>query len=300
MKHPSKNKNQHSSYSIRIPLIVYTAFSQTASGGNFAGIVVQNQRLTNDQMQEIARKAGYSETVFILSSSGDLTFRYFTPEMEVPSCGHATLAAVKYLLDIQELKRSEGTVNTKGGDVYWKSDPVSGTVFIRQQEPQFGKIIKHEHLMPVLGLNPLSYMPEVPAQCVSTGLWDILVPVRSRKILNSIHPDMDKLRELSHQYRVTGMHIFAPGSGNVTAFCRNFAPAAGIPEEAATGTASGALAAYLYHHGILHEKNLHFRQGETLNRPSEIEVRFKHHHEAFPHIFVGGHTISIETRIISL
>jgi predicted PhzF superfamily epimerase YddE/YHI9 len=142
-------------------------------------------------------------------------------------------------------------------------------------------------------------------EIISTGLPDIILPVAAKERLDAINPDFPALAKLSERYGVTGVHAFcAPphetGSGAVssygsspvssfetgvsvlyapappaaTFFCRNFAPLYGIDEEAATGTANGALTYYLYRRGLAASgaENI-FIQGEAMGRPSRVLTR---------------------------
>ena len=109
-------------------------------------------------------------------------------------------------------------------------------------------------------------------EIISTGLPDIIMPVSSRRQLAELTPDFDALSALSEKYGVTGVHAFTLDNAEpeITAHCRNFAPLYDIDEEAATGTASGALTYYLYTNGITGKGRLTFLQGEAMGRPSQI------------------------------
>jgi PhzF family phenazine biosynthesis protein len=282
-------------------LTVYTAFSKDPGGGNPAGIVENARNLSRSQMQKIAHIAGYSETVFIFPShTADYSFRYFTPDIEVPACGHATLAGLTYLKNTERLKAAEGTLKTQGGILRYKICKDIGCIFIQQRPPLFGPVIPPHSIADSLGIRPDDFAQDLPVQCTSTGLWDIIVPLRTREILMNLSPDMDQIKKISQNYHTTGYHVFTPGNDTYTAYCRNFAPAAGIEEEAATGTASGALAAYLNRYGLPHPyQTLRFRQGDALNRPSEIDVLVHSQKGSTPDFWVGGHAVPLEMRTIS-
>ncbi len=140
------------------------------------------------------------------------------------------------------------------------------------------------------------------AQVVSTGLKDLIIPVKSKSVLDAIQPDFSKIGELSAQHGIEGYHLFALDE-EVTAVTRNFAPLLGILEESATGTASGALAAYLYSHGLLSEtdrKNIVFRQGESMGRPSHIRVVMDTSENVIEKIQVGGGVMDILSYFVEL
>jgi PhzF family phenazine biosynthesis protein len=286
---------------MNIRLLVYSAFTASFEGGNPAGIFWQDADLNSGQMQDIARLAGYSETVFIHPShKANYRFRYFTPDMEVPACGHATLAALTWLKDSGELKSSKGSVETPGGLLPFMMDSNTGFLFIRQPAPVYGPVLDPEPIAGSLGISSDSLAPGLPVQCMSTGLWDIMVPVKDETILMKLKPDMAKIQKISHEASATGYHVFSPANHQYAAYCRNFAPAAGIPEESATGTASGALGAYLIKHGSINSSHMIFRQGDALNRPSEIHVYTENHNSSHINIRVGGQAIFLGKKILTI
>ena len=109
---------------------------------------------------------------------------------------------------------------------------------------------------------------------VSTGLADIMMPVRDHETLLQAVQNEAAVTELSRRYDVTGVHMFCPGGEDCTAYCSNYAPLYDIPEECATGTSNGALTYYLYLHGMVRpEEETLFVQGEHMHRPSQIRSR---------------------------
>jgi len=143
-----------------------------------------------------------------------------------------------------------------------------------QTVPEFYEVIDKKEIADSLKIPTEVISDGLPVQIVSTGLKDIIVPIRSLKELLSIEPDFDKIKEISRKYDGAGYHLFTTETKfNSTAHTRNFAPLYDIPEESATGTASGALACYMFKYGLINEKqaeNIVFEQGYSMNRPSEI------------------------------
>ena len=114
----------------------------------------------------------------------------------------------------------------------------------------------------------------VPTQIVSTGLADIMMPVRDRETLLRARQNETLVAELSRRQKVTGVHMFCLGDKSCTAWCSNFAPLYDIPEECATGTSNGALTYYLYRYGLVQpDRENVFIQGEHMRRSSEIRSR---------------------------
>ena len=127
-----------------------------------------------------------------------------------------------------------------------------------------------------IGLDGYKLIP----QAVSTGLTDIMLPIKSLSALKSINPNYVKLTEYSIKLNIIGVHAFTleTEEKSSTVACRNFAPAAGIDEESATGTSNGALGAYLVKNNVLKFKDkitIICEQGYYMNRPSKIIVKIR-------------------------
>ena len=133
------------------------------------------------------------------------------------------------------------------------------------------------------GLTPADRPDSLLPAIVSTGLADIMMPVRDRDTLLRAVQNEPAVTALSKKYDVTGVHMFCLGDG-CTAYCSNYAPLYDIPEECATGTSNGALTYYLYRHGMVQpEQENVFLQGEHMHRPSEIRSR----------LYADGDTVTV-------
>lgn len=268
------------------------AFAKVEGGGNPAGVVLEADDLTDHEMLNIAREVGFSETAFVSSSElADFRVRFFTPAAEVDLCGHATIATFSLLFRMGIIRVEEYSQETKAG-ILKISVKEDGTIFMQQNCPIFGEIIPLTDIADSLNITGDDLVDNLPVQTVSTGLPDIIVPIQSLEILNAIQPDFAKVKELSQIYSVVGFHLFCLETLNDnSAHCRNLAPLFDIEEEAATGTASGALASYLYKQGLINEDqagNLVFEQGYSMNRPSEIKVKLEIENEKIKKVWVGG------------
>lgn len=274
---------------------IVDAFTDTLFGGNPAGVVILNQGADfpkNEVMLKTAAELRYSETAFI-KQTGEKEFclRYFTPAAEVDLCGHATIGSFFALAEAGLAAFGSSCVcDTLAGRL--NIDLSGNTVLMGMGTPKaINKIadsnalhelytimgISKENQGAVLrkkalagGKEDLVLIPEM----VSTGLPDIMMPVRDEKELAAIAPDFKTLSRLSEKYEVVGVHAFTVNAEDGAIHCRNFAPLYDIDEEAATGTSNGALTYYLYKNGLLREgtENI-FIQGEAMNRPSKITSR---------------------------
>jgi PhzF family phenazine biosynthesis protein len=256
------------------------AFTDQAFGGNTAGVVLYDD-INDSLMQKIAAELRFSETAFVKILSENLfDVRYFTPNSEIELCGHATIAAFKVLLHLGVAGQNQNySIKTLSGilQVYIEENKIYLEAGNAINGLELDKsLIKELCKVMSISVNDIgSYIHCLNPQIVSTGLSDIMLPVKSSSILKNIKPDYMALSEFSMQLKVVGVHAFTLGYGNFTAFCRNFAPLYGIDEESATGTSNASLTYYLYRKGVI--KNLTtsylFSQGECMNRPSCIYTR---------------------------
>lgn len=286
-------------------LYIADAFTETVFGGNPAGVVIlqDEEAFPSDRdMTRIAAELRYSETAFV-KPLGENRFqtRYFTPVAEVDLCGHATIATFACLLDCGLAPDNRDYTNsTAAGDLRIRLQ--NGFIMMEMGAPQYlSKIQEPEALAELYAVMGIPVQQVITAQTcsqyarllpaiISTGLPDIMLPVKDRAALAAIAPDFKALSALSEKYQVVGVHAFTLDRENsdVTAHCRNFAPLYDIDEEAATGTASGALTYYLYGHQLIPlEKESRFIQGEAMGRPSEILTHVKKENNAVT-IQVGG------------
>ena len=254
---------------------VMDAFSAVIFGGNQAGVVLPDRELSDAVMTQIACEFKHSETAFVrINDDKSVTLRYFTPAGEVELCGHATIGSFALLRKIGKIGDGTHLAHTKAGEL---NIEVQGeTVWMDMAPPQLLRELTDAELQSLYeayGLStadkPEGYMPKI----VSTGLADIMMPVRDHDILMKAVQNERAVTELSKHYDVTGVHMFCPGD-SCTAYCSNYAPLYDIPEECATGTSNGALTYYLYLQGVVKPKQENvFLQGEHMNRPSEIRSR---------------------------
>ena len=271
---------------------VMDAFSAVVFGGNQAGVVLPDRQLSDEMMQKIAAEFKHSETAFVrVEDDGSVTLRYFTPAGEVDLCGHATIASFALLRRTDRIGDGVYTAHTRAAELQIR---VNGeTVWMDMAPPVLLRTLEEgewAELYEAYGLSvddrPDGFVPKI----VSTGLADIMMPVRDHETLMRAVQDERKVTELSKRYDVTGVHMFCVGD-SCTAYCSNYAPLYDIPEECATGTSNGALTYYLWLQGLVKEdaENV-FVQGEHMNRPSEIRSRLVLT-DGKPGVLIGGRAV---------
>ncbi|MFD1884489.1 PhzF family phenazine biosynthesis protein [Paenibacillus wenxiniae] len=286
---------------------VYTldAFSFQQQGGNAAGVVLDASHLSEVHMQQIAHELGCSETAFILPSTlADYRIRYFTPNHEVDLCGHATIASFYLMATQRHIHAGLYRIETAAGllDVHVQDDH---QVFLTQTLPQFDLEVDRQEIADSLGISVDELVTESPVQIVSTGLRDIMIPIRSLSTLQRIQPDFAAIKRISQTYHVIGYHLFTLDiQSDAIAQCRNFAPLYDIPEESATGTSTGALICYLHQHNLIPATATSpfiFEQGYTMNRPSQLLATIQQDADGtITQVQVGGVATHIQQHRLTL
>ncbi|WP_422091599.1 PhzF family isomerase [Tenacibaculum ovolyticum] len=283
------------------------SFTTEKFKGNPAGVVTNAKGLNGTQMQQIARELNNSETAFIFpsdSKDNDGVIRYFTPIIEVPICGHATIAAmyakaISEKLDscVLKMKTGAGTlpfeIIKKGED--YKIKMTQGTIVF---EPLFTKDIDNQ-IITALGLEVSDIAENSPIQTTSTGHSKVMINIRDNKALNSLKPNYSKLKELSKRIGCNGYYVFTFDSNKEDCLIngRMFAPAIGINEDPVTGNANGPLGAYLVHHNLVSHNRKEFtfkiKQGEKMGRTGYMDVHVSIENNQPKKIQIIGNAIQV-------
>ncbi len=269
--------------------IVYQidSFTKEAFKGNPAGVVLNADGLTETQMQMIARELNNSETSFLFSPDGsdcDGVIRYFTPKTEVPTCGHATIAAMYAKAVAENLGSSVYRMRTQIGILPFEI--VKGDsdykVLMTQGKIEFGTVFDgelKEKIIKALDLEEDDLNENCPIQIVSTGHSKVMIGIKKRLRLNQLSPHFSELSELSRIINCNGYFVFTldSDSNDILTYGRMFAPAIGVHEDPVTGNANGPLGAYLVHHGLVDNSKNEFsfkgKQGEAIHRLGTVEVK---------------------------
>lgn len=287
-------------------LKVYTlsSFAKSIEGGNPAGVVLHADDLSEQAMKKVAGIVGFSETAFVMKSDkADFKVRFFTPVEEVDICGHATIATFSILLRKGYIKQGIYSQETKAG-VLCVEVMEDATIMMHQNPPGYYEIISKREIADTLNIDETDMIEELPIQIVSTGIRDIMIPIKSIDMLNAIKPDFEKVSKLCRTYNTVGYHMFTFETlyhSNV--YCRNLAPLFGIPEESATGASNGALACYLLKYDkIKSEDAAHIviEQGYSMGKPSEIIGELIMEDNKLVGVKVGGNTMNMSKMEVEL
>ena len=264
------------------------SFTTTPFMGNPAGVITNADGLSDIDMQNIARELNNSETAFFLSPSNndyDGELRYFTPAVEVPTCGHATIAAIYAKALENQWDNCTLHIKTKVGilpmQVIRSEDDF--TIAMTQGKIEISNPLEdpyRKEIMSVLGLTEDDMDKRCPVKIASTGHSKVMIGINSRAKLNTLEPDFIKLANLSKRIQCNGYFVFTfdTDKKNVLTEGRMFAPAIGINEDPVTGNANGPLGAYLvYHNLVKYDDSFYFNgyQGEKAGRPGIVTVNVK-------------------------
>lgn len=269
----------------KVKIFQADAFTDRPFLGNPAGVVLEADSLTEIEMQKIANELGNSETAFFFSSSKegcDLKVRYFTPQKEVPLCGHATIASHFVRATKLGLKKGIVHVETNLGilPVEIVESNNSYEILMTQGKPGTIRDLNKEEekeLIQALGLTDED-IDDYPIQITTTGHSKVMVPLKKRKILHALAPDFNHLTDLSERIACNGYHCFTfdAASAEALVHSRMFAPAIGINEDPVTGMANGALGVYLVNNELVAHDGIQLQftsiQGESIGRTGKVDV----------------------------
>ena len=270
-----------------------TAFTTNPKGGNPAGVWIGDTLPPVEEMQRIAKEVGYSETAFVAPASGlERTIRYYSPEIEVPFCGHATIATGVVLGETD----GEGTyrlativgevpvaVRSRDGVPEASLTSVAPT-YTAASEALVGAALT------ALGWQAADLDGAIPPAKAYAGAWHLVLAVHTAERLATLDYDFEGLKALMQAEDLTTLQLVWRENADLF-HARNPFPVGGVVEDPATGAAAAALGGYLREANLIEvPTTLLIRQGETMGRPSRLTVEIP----ANGGIVVSGNAVSIE------
>ena len=243
------------------PFFQVDAFTDRPLGGNPCAVLLDADPLDDATMLAVAREMNLSETAFVCRSDiADFGVRFFTPAEEIPLAGHPTIATTYTLVASGRLKltgdHTRLTLELKAGvipvDVYAENGRIRRIV-MTQNRPAFMQTHDPEVVGEIFGLAPADFLPGYPIQTVSTGTPQLMAPVRDLSVLQKAFVNVPAYQAYHKQSDFFSPHLFC--LGGVTeegdTFARHFGVPPDTPEDAFTGSATGGMAAYLWHYGLI-------------------------------------------------
>lgn len=288
------------------------AFTEDKFTGNPAGVVLNSEGLSDDEMLKIARELNNSETAFVFNEKSDdydVKVRFFTSTNEVPLCGHATISAHYILAKEKNFKGHTRLVqNTLAGNLPVDIFEDNGDIEITMTQGNIeisspfddvlvGKIVD------ALGLKIEDLNKDIPVAFASTGYGKVMVCIKDLKKLHTLSPNMNDLIEISNEININGFHVFTfhPGE-EILVNGRMFSPVSGNNEDPVTGNSNGPLGAYLVHLGVVDNSKDNFTfiasQGEAMGRGGKIKVSVDIEEKTPTLVKISGNAVMIfETEI---
>ena len=263
------------------PFMQIDAFTAVHLGGNPCAIIFDADDLNDETRLAIAREMNLSETSFVVKSEvADFGARYFTPAEEIPLAGHPTIATVFALIDSGRLKLT-GDLTTislelRVGPIRVDIESQQGVVkhiVMSQKKPQFLRVYTPEEVMPVFGLAVADVLPGAPLQTVSTGTPQLMIPVRDLDVLRRSSLNTALYVPLRARGDFFSTHLFclqgAAGQGDT--FARHFVTPPDLLVDPFTGSATGGVGTYLWHHGLDRATGIHRRARalDAASRPGQ-------------------------------
>ena len=288
-------------------------FTAQPFGGNPVAVFPDADGLADDELQQIAREMNLSETVFVFpptDSAAAARLRIFTPTQEIPFAGHPVLGTFYVLAQLGRISMQEGMTRVV--------QECNLGVFPIELHQELGRVTRVVMSQPKPEfLDPLDAIDDVylvggalglpkhviadmrwPLQVVSTGLPVLIVPVRTLTAVRSIQPDASAIIKICERFGANGILVFTTVTVEsfASVHARMFAPKIGILEDPATGSAGGALGAYLVQHGVVEvgpTTDILIEQGYEIDRPSRILVQVGSDDDAIQEVKVGGHCVMV-------
>jgi trans-2,3-dihydro-3-hydroxyanthranilate isomerase len=274
-------------------------FTDQPFGGNQLAVFPDAAGMPGDVMQRLARELNLAETTFVLPPRiPDCEFhvRIFTPAVEMPMAGHPTVGTADVLYRLgrfsgDRVHFEEGVVVIP---VEITGEATRPLIWMDQPEPTFGPRFEDRALLAeMLCLDEADLDPTLPAEAGSAGVPFLLTPLKTRTALDRIRLRLDLWEQHLAGYAAPHVFAFAPEPSQPnTVHSRMFGPALGIPEDPATGAASGPLGSYLVRHsqaavedGVATIVSL---QGEVMGRPSRVHIQVTPKGGGFARVRVGG------------
>jgi len=295
-----------------------SVFTSIAYGGNPAWVVLGAEGLSDDEMKMLASDLNpVSDTAFVLpetTKEADILLKFFTGQGEVNFSGHASIATYfalggENILTLQEPKttiRQRTKAGIQSIEIRVKGDIVTRVTMSLARPNYLEADINHIQVARFLGLPPDEITDaSLPLEVISTGSYDLIVPVKSLNVMRNIVPNFSLMDSFCTRLGIHGVIVFCREvfDSHDTAFMRHFAPTLGVNEDPISGGAAGSLGCYLIRQRIIEPINftrMIIEQGYLQNRRGKVYVHIECTREQILRVKVGGNAILTFTGYIFL
>jgi trans-2,3-dihydro-3-hydroxyanthranilate isomerase len=291
-------------------------FTSTPFEGNQLAVCPEPPlAITTERMQRIAAEMNFSETTFVFpkEQAGDVKMRIFTPSSELPMAGHPTIGTTFALAHEGVIEPGRGGFTFELGvgpipvSLEWNGAALS-FAWMTQPLPSFEDVLDDRAAFAAAVGVDTRDLADLPIQIVSCGVPFAFVPLTSRAAVDRVSIDR---RALARSYEAAGRpelptFFFTTDRtgalGDETVYSRMLAPAFGITEDPATGSASGPLGSYLLHYGVVsagQARSMLSLQGVAMRRPSRIHISIDGADGTITRVRVGGKSVLVaEGRLV--
>jgi trans-2,3-dihydro-3-hydroxyanthranilate isomerase len=274
----------------RLEYLHLDVFTNRRFEGNQLAVFRDGQGLDAATMQTIAREMNFSETTFLLPAERadtDVRMRIFTPGVELPMAGHPTIGSTFALAHLGVIARNRETfvfglgVGPTRVELSWDANGLA-FAWMDQRPPEYRTpAVSASQVAQAVGVDEaVQRATGLPVEEISCGVPFLFIPLPTRAAVDAAEPDAAALRRLRSAFPQNHIGVFVftteatePG---VTVYSRMFGPGLGVPEDPATGSASGPLGCYLVKHGLVHGADVHTivsAQGVAMGRPSRLHIK---------------------------
>jgi trans-2,3-dihydro-3-hydroxyanthranilate isomerase len=306
---PSGRESVERSANRQLHFVQIDVFASERLQGNPLAVFTDARRLSDTEMQSIAREVNFQETTFVLPRPSDvereqgIKVRIFTPNEETPFGGHPTLGTAMVLHN-RLVNEASGTaavskivLDLKVGKIpVTFARDVGGQLFgeMQQVDPVFGKIHDRAAVANLLGIKPTDISDTAPIQTISTGLPFAIVLLNSLEALKTLQPRQSAIQAYfgAESTSTDFYYVTRDTRDEVVGLCARGIDSIG--EDPATGSAAGCTASWLVRYGLQKPgETLHIEQGVEMQRPSHIYARAEKHGDKITNVRVGGHAVEV-------
>lgn len=247
------------------------SFSEDGIGGNPAGVCILNELPSVSDMQACAKEVGFSETAFACPVGQKWRVRYFSPENEVPFCGHATIAlgaalAMKKGDGLFSLQLNDAAITVEGHSIGDQFQAALQSPPTKNKEPEDSVL---QSALDLFSFSKDDLNPQLPPQLIFAGADHLAITLANRDKLASMKYDLNKGKKL--MLREGWTTIMLAYSETAQLFhSRNPFASGGVYEDPATGAATAAYAGYLNDINWPHNGRVEFIQGEDMGAKSKL------------------------------
>jgi trans-2,3-dihydro-3-hydroxyanthranilate isomerase len=286
-------------------------FTETPLAGNQLAVFPEPAGLSAGEMQTIAREMAFSESTFIFPTETpgtDVRIRIFTPADELPMAGHPTIGST-FALALEGTIRAGSTEVVCGLGVgptpvalEWKGSTLD-FAWMTQQTPTFGGTVSDRSAFAsAIGVRTSDLVGDQPIEVISCGLPYLLAALATRAAVDAVDVSRTAYRDCVKAAGIDDLPVFVftldrgSSAGDESVYSRMLAPGFGIPEDPATGSATGPLGCYLAAHDMLTPDRLqHFvsLQGAAMKRPSRLHVSIDRDGRSITRVRVGGRSVLV-------